>query len=132
MKQRLVIAISYILFGVALTVIASVTKTENYFLTPFGITMVIMGVLRIGQYRKITKNDDALRQRELAETDERNRMIAEKARSWAFSFSMLVAGLAVIVLSLLNCPDLAQPLAWFVCLMTVLYWVFYLVARRKY
>lgn len=132
MKQRLVIAISYILFGVALTVIAYVTKTENYFLTPFGIAMVIMGVLRIGQYRKITKNDDALRQRELAETDERNRMIAEKARSWAFSFSMLVAGLAVIVLSLLNCPDLAQPLAWFVCLMTVLYWVFYLVARRKY
>ena len=57
MKQRLVIAISYIVFGIVLTVIASVTKTENYFLTPFGIAMVIMGVLRIGQYRKITKNN---------------------------------------------------------------------------
>ena len=50
----------------------------------------------------------------------------------AISYILFGVALTVIVLSLLNCPDLAQPLAWFVCLMTVLYWVFYLVARRKY
>lgn len=132
MNQRLTIAVVYIAVGIVLAVWAVLSKMENYFPSAFGFALIVLGILRMIQYWKITGSQDTMHKRELAETDERNRMIAEKARSWAFSFSMLVAGLAVIVLSLLNCPDLAQPLAWFVCLMTVLYWVFYLVARRKY
>lgn len=132
MKLRLNIAISYLVLGAALTVIAFVSKTDNDFLTPFGIALMVMGVMRIIQHRKVTQNPDTLRQRELAETDERNRMIAERAKSWAFSFSLLLAGVTVIVLSLLDYHDLAQPFAWFVCLMTVLYWIFYHIAKRKY
>ena len=70
MKQRLYIAISYIVFGTALALLALITKSENQFLSAFGIALAVMGVLRIFQYRKITRSTDAMRKRELAETDE--------------------------------------------------------------
>lgn len=132
MKQRLYIAISYIVFGTALALLALITKSENQFLSAFGIALAIMGVLRIFQYRKITRSTDAMRKRELAETDERNRMIAERAKSWAFSFSLMAAGIAVIVLSVLGKHHLAQPLSWGMCGMVLLYWIFFLIARQKY
>jgi len=59
-------------------------------------------------------------------------MIAERARSWSFSFSVMIAGIVVIVLSLLGNHDLAQPFAWFVCLMSLLYWICWHIIQKKY
>ena len=132
MKQRFYIAISYIVLGLILTLAVLISKTENYFLPAFGIALLIMGVMRLIQHRRITKDETTMRQRELTETDERNIMMAERARSWAFSLSMMIAGIAVIILSVLGYHDLVQPLAWFVCLMTLLYWLCWMVIRRKY
>lgn len=132
MKQRLYLAVSYIVFGAALALAALITKSENQFLSAFGIALAVMGVLRLFQYRRITKNTDSLRKRQLAETDERNRMIAERAKSWTFSFSLMAAGIAVVVLSVLGKHNLAQPISWVMCGMVLLYWVFYHIANRKY
>ena len=132
MKHRLWIAISYIALGLILVIADAVNHFENYFFSSFGFALVIMGILRIIRHRKIMRDDQSLRKQELAESDERIRMIAEKARSWAFSFSILIAGMIVIVLSLLGQHDTAQPMAWYSCVMITLYWVFYLIAKRKY
>lgn len=132
LKQRLYLAVCYIAAGLLLLAAGIATGTENYFLTAFGFALIVMGLLRIRRYRKITRDDRSIRQQELAETDERNRMMTEQARSWAFSFSIMLAGLAVIVLSLLGFHDYAQPFAWFVCCMTVLYWVCWIIIQKKY
>ena len=132
MKQRLYIAVSYILLGIVLLLAAFAGKSDNYFFTSFGIALMLMGILRLFQYRKITTSDQALRKRELAESDERNRMMAERARSWAFSFSIIAAGILVIVLNLLGYNEEALPFAWFVCGMVALYWVCWLIIKRKY
>lgn len=132
MKQRLAVAVSYILLGCVLICADVLNSYDNYFTFSFGIALLVMGIARIIRYRKITKDEKSIRRQELAETDERNRMIAERARSWAFSFSVMVAGLLVILLSLMGCHDLAQPFAWFVCLMTVLYWICWNIIQKKY
>ena len=132
MKQRLYIAVSYMVIGVALIAADCLTGFENYFIFPFGVALLVMGALRLLQYRKITKDDQSMRKQELEETDERTRMIAERARSWAFSCSILIAGILVIVLSLLGYHDKAQPFSWFVCGMVALYWVCWLIINKKY
>ena len=132
MKQRLYIAVSYILLGIVLLLAAFAGKSDNYFFTSFGIALMLMGILRLFQYRKITTSDQALRKRELAESDERNRMIAERARSWAFSFSILGAGILVIVLNLLGRHEEALPFAWCVCGMIAVYWICWNIMRKKY
>ena len=73
-----------------------------------------------------------MHKREIAETDERMKMLSERAKSWTFSFSIMIAGIIVIILSFLGRHELAQPFAWFVCLMVALYWIFRLIANKKY
>lgn len=132
LKQRFYIALFYITLGLILVIAAYLGEFENYFVSSFGIALLVMGVIRTIRHCNITKDAQSIRQQELAETDERNLMISERAKSWAFSFSILLAGLSVIVLSLLGYHDLAQPFAWFVCLMTLLYWICYHIVKRKY
>jgi len=132
MKQRLYIAVGYCVLGPALIIAGVVNKFENYFISSFGFALLIMGILRIVQNRKITKNETTMRKREVAETDERNKKLSERAKSWTFSFTIMVSGIIVIVLSILGYHDQAQPFSWFVCAMVAIYWIFYLIASKKY
>ena len=132
MKQRFHIAIAYCILGLILVVAGIADNFKNYFIFSFGFALLIMGVLRILQYRKITKSEKTMHQREVAESDERNRMLSERAKSWTFSFSIMAAGILVIILSILGYHDQAQPFAWYVCLMVAFYWVFRLIASKKY
>ena len=94
--------------------------------------MMILGIFRIAQNRKIAKSEQSIHRQQVAESDERNRMLSERAKSWTFNFSIIAAGVIVIVLSLLGYHDEAQPFSWFVCAMIVLYWVFRIIAGKKY
>ena len=132
LKQRLYIAVSYIIIGLVLIVADALNHFDNYFFFSFGFTLLIMGIVRIFRYRKITADDQSIRKQELAETDERNRMLSERAKSWVFSFSLMCAGFAVIILSLLGYHDQALPFAWYVCGQTVLYWIFWIILGKKY
>lgn len=132
MQQRRTIAISYMALGLVLIVTDIIKQTGNYFFSSFGIALILMGILRLFRYRKITSSDQTMRRQEVAESDERTRMIAERARSWAFSLSITGAGIAVIVLSLLGHHDEAMPFSWYVCGMVVLYWISFFIVRRKY
>jgi uncharacterized membrane protein len=132
LQARLYIAVSYIVIGLLLIAADALNHFENQFFFSFGITLIVMGILRLLRYRKVTKDDASIHRQEVVETDERTLMMAEKARSWAFSYSILIAGIAVIVLSLLGKHDTAQPFAWYVCGQIGLYWICWLILRKKY
>lgn len=132
MKIRQYVAIFYCVLGAVLILGNLLMDYENHFILPFGIALLIIGVLRMMQNRKITKNEQTMHQREVMESDERNILISERARSWTFIFSVVAAGFIVLVLSVLGYHEQAQPFSWFVCAMIGLYWVFYLILKRKY
>lgn len=132
LKTRLIVAVSYILLGLVLVAVDLMGQTDNYFYFSFGVALVIMGLLRIFRHRKITADEKTIRQQELTESDERTRMIAERARSWTFSLTVTVSGGIVLVLSLLGYHEEALPFAWFVCGMVTVYWICYLIIRKKY
>ena len=132
LKTRLIVAVSYILLGLVLVAVDLMGQTDNYFYASFGFALVIMGLLRIFRHRKITADEKSIRQQELTESDERTRMIAERARSWTFSLTVTLSGAIVLVLSLLGYHDESLPFAWLVCGMVTVYWICYLIIRKKY
>ena len=132
LKQRLYIAVSYIVIGLVLIAADALNHFENQFFFSFGIALIVMGILRLIRHRKITRDDASIHRQEVAETDERTLMMNEKARGWAFACSILIAGVAVIVLSLLGKHEAAQPFAWYVCGQICLYWVCWCIIRKKY
>lgn len=132
LKQRLYVNLGWAGIGALNILFWCIRQPENTYPLSLGIAFVIMSVIRTIQYRQTVKDEQALRQKELAETDERNLMMNERAKSWAFSISVFIAGDLAIILSLLGKQDLALLFAWFLCGMTLLYWICWNIIRKKY
>lgn len=131
LKIRLYTAISYIVLGVALIVIAFITKMENEYFSPLGFAFAVIGIARVKQYFLISKNEETIKKQEIRETDERNIAIANKAKSVSFSLYILVSCIAIIILQILGKSDLASILGLTVCALLIFYWISYFIIRKK-
>ena len=131
LKVRLYVGVAYIAVGILMIIGAIVTKTENSFLSSLGLVAAVMGLVRIRNYRIITKDEQSIRKQEIAETDERNLVIWNKARSAAFSAYLFLSGAAVIVLSLFEMHDAAKWISLSVLTLVAVYWICYWIYRKK-
>ena len=132
LKQRLFVHLIWAVLGLGMILYCFLADTNNTYPFSLGIAFIVMGVIRTIQYKQTVSDKKALRQKEIAETDERNRMMAERAKSWAFSVSLFIAGDLTILLSLLGKHEIALLFAWFICGMTLLYWICWNIIRKKY
>ncbi|MEE1350908.1 MAG: DUF2178 domain-containing protein [Clostridia bacterium] len=128
LKIRFILAIVYIIVGITFAAFYYCKVTDNQFLHSFGIAFIALGIANIIKYKRITKDDESIHRREVAETDERNIAIAKKAQSSAFVFCTLTGAIAVIVLEVLGKTDYATIISLpFFALLTsyfVLYWIY--------
>ena len=130
MKIRLWTNIIYIILGVAMIAVGLITKTDNEFVSSFGVTLAVVGLALIK--KNIITSEEKLKRREIAENDERNIAIVHKARSWAFSFYVILGCLAVIVLSLLSLQDIASWIGVGMFSLIAIYWICYFIVRKRY
>ncbi|MBO5200013.1 MAG: hypothetical protein J6B93_01910 [Clostridia bacterium] len=131
LKIRLYIAIAYVILGIALIVTFNIIKTENDFLSSFGLALVVIGIVHIRRYFLITKNEETIKRRQIAETDERNIAIADKAKSIAFIVYVVLAAVAIIVLELLEYSLLSMVLSLTIGLLVAVYWIAYWIMYKK-
>ncbi|MDO5396485.1 MAG: DUF2178 domain-containing protein [bacterium] len=132
LKLRLYAAVGYTAIGAVLIIISFFGAAENEMLSAFGAVFIVMGIARIVQHIRITKDEASLRDREIVETDERNVMLMTKARSLTFSIYIMLAGITMVVLYLLNKAFAAQIVAYAICTITLIYFVCYHIISRKY
>lgn len=131
LKIRLGVAIAYIILGVMLIITFIVINTDNNFLSSWGFALVVIGIVRIRNYLMITKDEETVRKQQIAESDERNIAIANKAKSVAFTVYILLACVAVIVLQLLNKTELALSISYPILVLILIYWISYWIIRKK-
>jgi len=131
LKTRLYVAIAYIIIGISTTAAAEIMNLENEFFFAYGIALVVCGIIRIRQYIKLTRSEENIRKQEIAENDERNIAIMNKARSWAFSLYVILMGVAVIILEIIGKAEIATAAAISICGLVVLYWISYHAISRK-
>lgn len=131
LKIRLFYSIACIVSGLAMLVIFNIIKAGNSFLTSFGLGLTVVGIARVRNYFLITKNDETIRKQEIAETDERNIAIANKAKSISFIIYIIFTVIAIIVLHLFNQTLLATILSTSVCVLIVIYWICYWIINKR-
>lgn len=129
-KIRLYVGIIYILLGIAMIVSSALTNDNKSFFSSFGLAFIVMGLVKVRNYKLITKNENTLRKQEIAETDERSISIVHKARSTAFTIYILCASLSVIVLALLKFSQIAMWISYAVALLVLIYWICYLIYNK--
>ncbi|MBR4079104.1 MAG: hypothetical protein IKK29_02730 [Christensenellaceae bacterium] len=79
----------------------------------------------------ITKNEETLKKQQIKESDERNIVIANKAKSVAFIIYVLLACIAVIVLSILEMTQLSMIVSATVCVLIFIYWISYWIISKN-
>ena len=132
MKMRTVTMTVYAVIGAALSVFSYIGIIENDFVRALGAALFLCGIIKAVRYTMIMKDPDKMDKIEIAEQDERNIMLYEKARSLAFAAFITMAGIAVIVLYILNQTLAGLIVAYTVCGYVLLYWICYMIVKRKY
>ena len=121
----------YILLGVTLVALG-VAEVIDEFWSGMGGGLLCVGLVRLIWMLRMHK-DEAYREKVETEIkDERNAFIRNKAWAWAGYLFILIAAVAVIVLKVVGQELLSMVSSGALCLMLVLYWVSYLILRRKY
>lgn len=109
-----------------------IAEMVDEFWSGMGSALAVVGGLRLLRYYRLNKNEAYREKMEIAETDERNHFIRAKAWSWAGYLFIIIAGLGTIIFKVLGQDLLSMVSSSAVCLMLVLYWISFLVLRKKY
>ena len=131
LKTRLYIGIIYIVLGIAMIAVAAIAKIENPFISSLGLALAVVGFVRIRNYRLITKDESRIKKQEIAETDERNASIVNKARGAAFIIYIIAACLFVIVTGIIGMTEISAFASYSVASLVAIYWISYFIFQKK-
>lgn len=131
-KVRVFMSGVYVLIGVALIVSGCVMKQNTELISSFGTVFAVVGLIQMLRNIRLLRNPAAMEKREISESDERNVMIYEKARSLTFAIFSVLAGIAVVVLYIIGQALAGQIVAYTLCGLLIVYWMCYIIISKKY
>ncbi len=130
LKIRLYTAIAFLILGIGLIIIFCIFPNDNSFIYGLGPALAVIGIARIKHYFIITKNDERIRKQEIAEADERNISVSNRAKNLAFTLYVIIACVAVIVLEILSISQYTSIITLSVCIMLCIYWISYFIINK--
>ena len=129
--KRIVTYVIYIVLGLVLLG-GSIAGAVDEYWGGMGSGLIFVAVLQLIREFRI-RNNEAYREKfEVAQTDERNRFIRNKAWAWTGYLFVLISGIASIVLRVMGQELLSLASSYALCLMLILYWGSYMVLAQKY
>lgn len=129
--RRTIVYILYCLFGAVLLGLGAAEMVDSFW-SGMGSAFILIGILRLVRMYRFHKDADYREKVAVDAADERNRFIRNKAWAWAGYLFILIAAVAVIVLKVAGQEQLSYAASMAMCLMLILYWISFLIIRRKY
>ena len=129
--KRLIACIVEIVIGLAL-LISNLAGLTDTFWSGMGTALIVIGVIFLIRQIKYQTSETYRESVDVEVNDERNKYLSMKAWSWAGYLFVLITAIAAVVLKIAGWDELVSMAAGSVCLIMVLYWLAYLVVRRKY
>lgn len=130
-ENRFYINIFYVAIGIFL-VACGIFDIVDSFWSGMGGALIGVGIIRIVQFIKYRKNPEYREKIEIEKNDERNKFIGTRAWAWSGYFYVMINSVATIAFKIMGNDLLSQYCAYSVCLVLVLYWIAYLLLRKKY
>ena len=130
-NKRLIASVAEIIFGFILSALSFTGMIDEYW-GGMGTALVIVGGIFLFRQIKYKTNNEYQQSVDVEVTDERNKFISMKAWSWAGYFFVIIAAAASIMLKIIGLDEYVGIASGSVCLIIILYWLSYLVIRKKY
>ena len=129
--RRLIMSIIWTVLG-AVIVILSCLKILDEFWSGFGAGLVAVGLLQLFRNFRYRTNDEYREKFDTEANDERNKFLSTKAWAWTGYTFILVCAIATIVLKIAGYDDYSFMASMTICVMTVIYFISYIILKRKY
>lgn len=129
--KRMIVSIIWVILGTVLIALAFAEKVDVFW-NGVGSGLLVVGVLQLLRQYRFSKNESYREKIEIEEKDERNHFIRNKAWAWTGYLFVLIAAVSCLVLRIVGQNLLSIVASGAVCLMLVLYWISYMILRKKY
>ena len=130
-EKRFYLNIFYIIFG-AVLLGCGIFEIVASFWSGMGGALIGIGAIRTLQFVKLCKNEEYREKIETETKDERNKFISLNAWAWSGYAFVLLNAIGTIAFKIAGNDVLSQYCSYMVCIVLVLYWVCYLILRKKY
>ena len=130
-ERRIAAYILYLILGAALLVLGTLEIVDSFW-SGMGGALIAMGVLRLVQFLRY-RTDASYREKwDVEVQDERNHFVRNKAWAWAGYLFVMIAGVCAIVCRVVGQELLSMAACFAVGILALLYWLCYLVLKKKY
>ena len=130
-NKRFISSIIEIAIGVVLLIVGGL-QIIDIFWTGMGTALIMVGSIYLIRQFCYKTNTDYKEKYDTEVKDERNRFLSMKAWSWAGYLFVIIAAVTTIALKIAGFEELMLVTSGSVCLITLLYWIAYLILRKKY
>ena len=129
--KRMILSIIWTVLG-AVIVVLSFLKILDSFWSGFGGGIVAVGLLQIVRNIRYRTNDEYKEKVDVEVNDERNKFLSTKAWAWTGYTFIIICAIATIVLKIAGYDDYSFMASMTICVMAVIYFVAYIILKRKY
>ena len=130
-KKRIIVQILEILAGIILLGLGIAGKVDEFW-SGMGGALIGVGAMYLVQNIRYQKSADYRENVNTQRNDERNQFLHMKAWQMVGSWFVIIAAVATFVFKFAGKEDLMMLCGGAVCLMTFMYWIFFLYLKKKY
>lgn len=130
-NKRFIASILEIVIGSILMACSMFGIVDEYW-SGMGVALLVVGVVFLLRQFKYKTNEEYREKYDVERSDERNRYLSGKAWAWAGYLFVMIAAVGSVMLKMAGREELMLMASGSVCLIMVLYWISYLVLKKKY
>ena len=130
-NKRFIASIIEIAVGLGLLLLRFFDVIDDFW-SGMGAALIVVGVLQLIRHIRYKTNETYKAAVDVELNDERNKFLSMKAWSWAGYLFVMIAAVAAIVLKICGLDEYVFFASGSVCLIMILYWVSYMIVRKKY
>ncbi len=130
-KARMLASVLEIVIG-AVLVGCSFFNLVDEFWSGMGAALIVVGAIFLLRGVKYHTNKSYHEDVDIQNNDERNKFLSMKAWSWSGYLFVIIAAVGTIVFKLIGKEDLMMLCSGGICLMVLLYFINYMILRKKY
>ena len=129
--KRYLLSITYLIIGIILIGLSLFEKVDSFW-SGMGSGLFTVSILQLIRFYRFNNNEEYRKKIELEENDERNHFIRNKAWAWAGYILVIILAIFTIVFKIVEQDLLSMASSTILCLVLILYWIFFLVLKNKY
>lgn len=130
-KVRLIASVLEVIIGITLLICSFLNLVDDFW-SGFGVSFIIIGALFLFRNVRYYTNKEYQQEIDIQTDDERNKYLSLKAWSWAGYLFVIIAAVGTLVFKFVGREDLMMLCSGTVCLIVSLYWISYMILRKKY